>query len=885
MTTTTVSSGQTVSGGTITSGNTEVVLSGGTVDATTVSGGGLLVVSSGGHINNVSAVGLNSGAGGVISIGGVASDVQLTNGSELSITGGLAIGVTLTGTRFTSSGTFGSTELVNSGGTASATIVGGSGYLQVSTAGVAVAATVDAGGSALIQAGGTASGTVVNGGDVTIDADAVASGTVVRSGTEYVSGQDDAARVSGGVLQIVSGGVASGTVILDSGSEWVGSGAVAEDISVSSGGSYIASFPTSAASVSASGMTLGATVFAGGFLEISYEGSIDDLTISSGGVADLEFGGIASGVTVLSGGAVIVSPSTQISGLIVSNGGIEAVAVISSGETLSNTGATSRFLQTVNFGGTAVGVTVLNGGNEFVSGTVSSVVVSSGGVLGLAARSTASGITVLSGGTIVLDGTDHISGLTVKSGGIEVIAVVLSGQTFSGVTVYQSYDQLVDSGGTTVDAHVMSYARQDVQGLAIGTVVDDSIDGTYSGGQFVLSGGQASGTIVDSGGLQFISSGGVAVSATVNGSQTVEGVASDTIVNGEQGVVDGGLVIGTTLRGIQNIYNGGNRLPGPPIISGTTIERGGLQRVFGSEAEVAFTTIEGGGRQVVSAANAGSDTVIESGGIQQINEGGAGSTLIERGGLQIVNAGLVSATVILGVQSVTNSFDDGSVSYAVGDTISSGGRAYIGRNSIATSAIVSQGGILIQTAGGNISGAEILSGGRVIYDAAAYHSATVDSGGIEVVGANGKVSGLVVSTGVTLNVSSGGTVNSSTIDGGTEAVYLGAILSGITGFGTHSTLAVAAKNGEHLVVSGFKATDAINLTNFKFSVAEKLSFVENAKKTGGLLTITDGALKATVTLFGQYMATGFHLSAHGAGTAITYSGAYHSGAELAASHT
>ena len=40
MTTTTISSGQTVSGGTVASGNSEIVLSGGTVDATTVSGGG-----------------------------------------------------------------------------------------------------------------------------------------------------------------------------------------------------------------------------------------------------------------------------------------------------------------------------------------------------------------------------------------------------------------------------------------------------------------------------------------------------------------------------------------------------------------------------------------------------------------------------------------------------------------------------------------------------------------------------------------------------------------------------------------------------------------------------------------------------------------------------
>ena len=53
----------------------------------------------------------------------------------------------------------------------------------------------------------------------------------------------------------------------------------------------------------------------------------------------------------------------------------------------------------------------------------------------------------------------------------------------------------------------------------------------------------------------------------------------------------------------------------------------------------------------------------------------------------------------------------------------------------------------------------------------------------------------------------------------------------------------------------------------------KLSFVENKAKTIGTLTITDGALKAAVTLFGNYVATGFKLSAAGAGTAITYTSA------------
>jgi hypothetical protein len=86
-------------------------------------------------------------------------------------------------------------------------------------------------------------------------------------------------------------------------------------------------------------------------------------------------------------------------------------------------------------------------------------------------------------------------------------------------------------------------------------------------------------------------------------------------------------------------------------------------------------------------------------------------------------------------------------------------------------------------------------------------------------------------------------------------------------FEAHSELAIAAKTGVKLAVSGFKATDTLNLTTFKFSSSEKLSFVENKAKTSGTLTVTDGTLTASVTLFGQHVSTGFHLAKDGAGTA------------------
>jgi hypothetical protein len=73
-------------------------------------------------------------------------------------------------------------------------------------------------------------------------------------------------------------------------------------------------------------------------------------------------------------------------------------------------------------------------------------------------------------------------------------------------------------------------------------------------------------------------------------------------------------------------------------------------------------------------------------------------------------------------------------------------------------------------------------------------------------------------------------------------------------------------------ISGFGAQTAFDITGFKFSGKPKTSFVEAASNKKGVLTITDGSQTLKVTLFGQYVAAGFHLASDGAagGTLVTY---------------
>jgi autotransporter passenger strand-loop-strand repeat protein len=197
---------------------------------------------------------------------------------------------------------------------------------------------------------------------------------------------------------------------------------------------------------------------------------------------------------------------------------------------------------------------------------------------------------------------------------------------------------------------------------------------------------------------------------------------------------------------------------------------------------------------------------------------------------------------------------------------------------------------LVVSSNGTATKPTVAAGG-IISDLGATVGATVAGtktvSGTEIVSAHGVASATVVSAGGMLRVSSGGTAVGTVLSGGVEAVSIGGIVSGAVTFkGTGGgTLIVSGTKGIAVSVSGFAKTDTIDLASFKFGAGEKLSFVEDKTKTKGTLTITDGALKATITLFGQYVAAGFKLSAAGAGTAITYTSAAAAHGVLAGGHT
>jgi hypothetical protein len=130
---------------------------------------------------------------------------------------------------------------------------------------------------------------------------------------------------------------------------------------------------------------------------------------------------------------------------------------------------------------------------------------------------------------------------------------------------------------------------------------------------------------------------------------------------------------------------------------------------------------------------------------------------------------------------------------------------------------------------------------------------------------------MVVSTGVTMLVASGGIASATILRGGAEIVSAGGTVAGTVTMSSGSDLSVAAATGVTLSISGFGAGDLFRLASFEAGASETLSFTENAAKTSGTLTVREGTQKATITLFGQYVAAGFHVTTDGAvGSVITY---------------
>ncbi len=461
-----VSAGKTVTGATITSGNSQIIYSAGVADSTTIYGG-LQVVSPGGVATNTT---MSRDGWQFVSSGGVASNTTINPGGQRVSAGGVA-----------------NTTIINSGGAQ---------HLQ--SGGVANGTTINSRGWQQVEGGGLANGTTIN---------------------------------SLGWLNVASGGVASNTTINSVGHLGVSSGGVANETTIHSGGSQ--------------------NVYVGGV--------VSDTTIHDGGLQFVYSGGKTYNVRQHPGGKMFV---------IVSGGDAETYVegTNASGEPFSlQSGRASNFIlysggsQHVKSGGVA-SATTIHGGAQYVSAGVASATTIHGGAQYVSAGGVASATTIhggtqyVSAGGTALETTIHGGTQDVSAGGVA-----------SNTTINEGGLQNVSSGGKAYN--VMQYSGGNINADVYGGDTSTYVSGTNASREaFTLQNGVASNFILYAGGLQNVSSGGVASDTLVAGGvQNVysSGVASNTTLNsGAVNLYEGGLVSGLNATGGDlNVY-GNNTLQG-----------------------------------------------------------------------------------------------------------------------------------------------------------------------------------------------------------------------------------------------------------------------------------------------------------------------------------
>ena len=412
----TVSSANTMSGLSISSGFSAIVYQDGLLDGVTVFESGALTVSSGGSANNTTVnywgsmhvsgggsaniITLNAGRM-YVSSGGTANSTTVNNGSLFVSSGGTANSTTVnfggylyispngtateiiensgyvevedgTNVTFLANTLSGLTlerhsATVHSGTTANSTTVNVNGILKVYSGGTANSTTVN-NGSLFVSSGGTANSTTVNSGSLYVYNGGTAVRTTVSSGTVSIGGLASIITMSGGSLDVLSGGTAVRTT--------VSSGTVA----VSGGGSMNGvTMREGRMTMFDGGMATSVYVYGGNLTDGngSYTPvySAAELTVSGGAVVNSTT--VNGGFVYLNGTAndVALRGSTYMSGkLFVNNGGTANNIIMSGGSLFVSNGGTANNvavengLVTVSYGGIVNGMSVSSGGSMAVSG-------------------------------------------------------------------------------------------------------------------------------------------------------------------------------------------------------------------------------------------------------------------------------------------------------------------------------------------------------------------------------------------------------------------------------------------------------------------------------------------------------------------------------------
>ncbi|MFT8720147.1 Hint domain-containing protein [Acetobacter sp.] len=871
-----VSSGASVTGEILSSGGTLLVLEGAEVSGTVSAGGN--VVSAGvfltsGVIVTSAAAGTMSGVtldtvaeSAVVMTGGELDGATLVSGGNLSIqSGGVA-----------SSTQDGSLVTVSAGGTASGTVVEGY-YATQDVFGSASDTVIGSGGTEIIETGAAVSGSVVQSGG-TEKVSGTAAGVVTSAGgiTEILaggSGQGDTV-ASGGFEIVASGATVSGETVEDGGTLILQDGASVSDITFADGGQIVSAGVmilsddrvVSAVANIASGLDLEdysetAEVMAGGALTSSTIGAGATLFVSSGAVALANV--VAGDEEVLSGA---VAAATLVSGY-------DAVEVVRDGGAASATQIVADGSQIVSSGGAALDAVVGADGTQIVYGAASGTDIQSGGSAQVYGVMT--GSVVEDGGILDVLTSGVAVGNTLASGAMEIVSsgAVASGETVaSGATLVVldggSAEDIVNDGGTVVTSGMVIWSGTTivsaVSGLASGVVLDSAHTSAT-----LQSGGEAKGTLVKTDSIFTVASGAAAVSDVVlgledvasggvteltlllNGSQTVEGIASATVVGlgGQQIVETGGEADGT-------VVIAGGQVAVSGILSAAHEKTGGVVTVASGGVAIG-DIISSGGIEIVSAGGSASEETVESGGTLIVLNGASVSGTVDSGGAVVSSGEVFFNSAGLPV-SATNAPLSGAVLEGEGSSalVLSGGGLVSATVGSDTTLEVASGGIV---AGTVVSGTLTLDNG-----AGASATALLD-GGMETIGSSAMDAFAVIGEDGFQNVVEGGVaVSAHVLSDGTQSVYgtaTGTVIEGGSQYvyGTADSTVIGEGGKQYIAAGSMSATVAAanaGLTAGGGGGAGDAGYATNVDIQSGGLQIVGGATSGVVVEAGGSQTVG-----------------------------
>ena len=477
----------------------------------------------------------------------------------------------------------------------------------------------------------------------------------------FLSGSLDCKSFSvlgGGGAYVLLGTVSANTVYVGSGTTLTGIGGSLSFVNLT-----VAKY----ARLSDFDLTVGGDYTDGTGGNFTVEGTVTGIRLS--GRLIVASGGTASDIVVADakppyGGELVVAAGGNVVGatvygtLIVYGGAVtSSISFLSGTEVLSSGAIVSG--ATVNQSG--LRDLILASGGKAIDSTISNyatVGVYSGGI---ASSTTLTGISaeedVYSGGTAIN---------TIVNYGAEI---VYSGGTASGTKVTHGIESVL-SGGTAIDTAINWGEIVFSGGTAIGTTVnsggwlqvyggaDISATDFLGGTEILCSGATLSGiTVIGSELAQLtLSSGGTASSTTVNtgGLLFVDGgAASDTVVSGGvEEVVAGGVASATIVSSGGIIETG----PDGTTASGTMIDTivydgGEADAYYGTAID---TIVSSGGKQWVSTAGTASSTTVSSGGYEYVGSGGiAIRTVVSNGGCEYVFGGGAASDVVLDAGGTT----------------------------------------------------------------------------------------------------------------------------------------------------------------------------------------------------------------------------------------